>query len=127
MHKVPCGPTAFFDVDGTLLSWDTPEGVDINDDRMVSVRCRGHCEKLFPNQHNIKLLKQFAQRGIAVIVWSAGGSDWAEAVVQALNLEEYVSVVTGKPDYYIDDLENPREFMGKHIFINLDGENNAKK
>lgn len=126
MHKVTNGPTAYFDVDSTLLEWDLPEGVDINDDELVYVRCRGHSERLLPNEHNIKLLRQFAKRGIAIIVWSAGGSDWAEAAVQALDLEEFVSVVTSKPHYYIDDLENPREFMGKHIFININGEKNGK-
>ena len=77
--KVPCGPTVFVDVDDTLLMWDLPEGIDLNDDRLVLVNCRGHKEKLMPNKHNIELLKKMAKRGHAIIVWSGGGADWAEA------------------------------------------------
>lgn len=121
MYKVTNGPTAFFDVDDTLLQWNLPEDIEINDDRLVSINCRGYNENLLPNDHNVKLLKQFAKRGIAIVVWSAGGSDWAEAAVKALKLEDFVEVVTSKPMYYIDDIKEPTKFMGSHIFIKPDG------
>jgi hypothetical protein len=91
--KVPARPTAFFDVDDTLVMWDIPEGIEINDDRLVSINCKGIEDRLFPNKHNIELLKKFSARGHSVVVWSGGGADWAEAVVDALGLNQYVDAV----------------------------------
>jgi phosphoserine phosphatase len=120
-YKIPCGPTAAFDVDDTLLMWELPEGVEINDERLVTVECRGYTERLMPNTHNITLLKKMAARGHGIIVWSGGGSDWAEAAVKALELEDYVDVISGKLQYYIDDIANPKEWIGKHGYFKLDG------
>jgi len=119
--KVESGPTAFFDVDDTLVMWNLPEDIEINDDRLVNVKCNGMSDRLFPNQHNIDLLIKFADRGHNVVVWSAGGSDWAEAVVHALGLNRYVKAVMNKPQYYIDDVANPKEWIGKHGYFKLDG------
>ena len=118
MHKVTCGPTAFFDVDDTLVMWSIPQ--QWNGD-LVTVKCRDFADTLVPNPHNIKLLKKMAARGHAIVVWSGGGADWAEAVVKALGLEEFVDVVTGKPTYYIDDIAGSREWIGKHGYFTLDG------
>jgi hydroxymethylpyrimidine pyrophosphatase-like HAD family hydrolase len=120
--KVPAGPTVMVDVDDTLLMWDLPEGVMLNDERLIDVGCRGYTERLMPNKHNIDLLKKLAARGHAIIVWSGGGADWAEAAVNALGLGKYVTVIMGKPTYYIDDIFNPKEWMGKHGYFTLDGE-----
>ena len=119
--KIPCGPTVYVDVDDTILMWSLPEGVEINDDRLVTVRCRDYTERLFPNIYNIDLLKKMATRGHAIVVWSAGGSDWAEAAVEALGLNSYVQAVSGKPQYYIDDIANPKEWIGKHGYFEIDG------
>ena len=119
--KVPCGPTVFVDCDDTLAMWDLPEGMDLSDDKLVTIPCRGYEERCLPNEHNINLLKKFATRGHAVVVWSGGGADWAEAVVIALGLEEYVEVITGKPSYFIDDVFDPSKWMGKHGYIDMDG------
>jgi hydroxymethylpyrimidine pyrophosphatase-like HAD family hydrolase len=115
--KVPCGPTVFIDVDDTLVMWNVSEGAT----DIVTIFCRGMENKLQPNQYNIELLKKLACRGHAIVVWSGGGSDWAEAVVYALGLEAYVHVITGKPQYYIDDIANPKEWIGKHGYFTLDG------
>jgi len=121
-YKVPSGPTAFFDCDDTLVMWDLPEDMNLNDDRLITVSCRGHNERLLPNEHNIDLLRKFARRGHAIVVWSGGGSDWCEAVVKALGLEEFVHVITGKPNYYIDDQADPRKWIGKHGIFTIDGQ-----
>lgn len=119
MHKVVCGPTAFFDCDDTLLMWSIPDGFDEND--LVQVRCRGLVDELAPNKYNIDLLKKMATRGHAIVVWSGGGSDWADAVVKALGLTKYVSVVTSKPTYYIDDVADPKLWVGKHGYFDING------
>jgi hydroxymethylpyrimidine pyrophosphatase-like HAD family hydrolase len=115
--KVPCGPTAFFDVDDTLVMWNNIEGASAS----VKITCRGIDSYLTPNKYNIELLKKMSSRGHAIVVWSGGGSDWCEAVVKALELEQYVHVITGKPQYYIDDLANPKEWIGKHGYFTIDG------
>lgn len=120
-YKVPSGPTSFFDVDDTLLMWDLPEGITDNHEDVITVSCRGMSERVYPNKHNITLLKKFASRGHAVIVWSAGGADWAEAAVIALGLQGYVHVVMGKPNYFIDDIADPNRWMGKHTYIGVNG------
>ena len=120
-YKVPSGPTVAFDVDDTLLMWDLPEGVKPDDERIVTVKCRGFSERLIPNHHNVDLLKKMASRGHAIIVWSAGGSDWAEAAVKALKIEKYVSVVSGKLTYYIDDISDPSRVIGKHGYFDFFG------
>jgi hypothetical protein len=46
----------------------------------------------------------FHARKQPIIVWSAGGWEWALRVVQELQLEEYVHCVMSKPAWYMDDL-----------------------
>lgn len=118
--KVPNNKTAYFDVDDTLLMWNIPEGTPENELVGVSY-VPEFIEYGLPNKHNIDLLKKMKRRGHSVVVWSAGGSDWAEAVVQALRLEKYVDAVMPKPDYYIDDLSDPSKILGKHGYFNLNG------
>lgn len=120
-YKITCGPTVYVDVDDTLLMWSLPEGIETNDDRLITVRCREYSERLFPNEHNILLLKRLATRGHAIVVWSGGGADWAEAAVNALGLNRYVEAVSGKPQYYIDDISNPKEWIGKHGYFDIHG------
>tara|TARA_R110000868_G_C10973188_1_gene771516 strand:- start:56241 stop:56672 length:432 start_codon:yes stop_codon:yes gene_type:complete len=120
--KVKCGPTAYFDVDDTLVMWDMPEGIDLqNDSQVVTVECRGRESYVYRNRYNIDLLIKMASRGHAIVVWSAGGADWAEAVVKALHLENIVDVVTGKATYYIDDLADPAKVLGKHGYFDING------
>ena len=121
MYKVTCGPTVYFDVDDTLLMWDLPEGIYPNDDRLITVKCRNYTERCLPNKYNINLLISLAKRGHSIVVWSGGGADWAEAAVKALELEEFVEVVSGKPQYYIDDIANPKEWIGKHGYFDMEG------
>lgn len=120
-YKVTCGPTVFVDVDDTLLMWSLPEGIEINDSNLITVNCRGYTERLYPNIHNIDLLVKMAKRGHSIVVWSGGGSDWAEAAVEALGIGEYIEVISSKPQYYIDDIANPKEWIGKHGYFTTDG------
>jgi hypothetical protein len=119
MYKVPNGPTAYFDVDDTLISWNMEDGHSSSD--YVVIECRGRSDEYLVNRHNLMHLMKLSTRGHGIIVWSAGGSDWAEAVVKALNIEEYVDVVAPKPTYYIDDVKDPARILGKYAFYNIDG------
>lgn len=78
--------TVYFDVDETLVMWVE------NENRFV------------PNEKHILALKRHHLRGHTVVVWSAGGSTWAQGVVEGLGIEEHVDYVLSKPHWYYDDL-----------------------
>jgi hypothetical protein len=93
--------TAYFDVDDTLVIWNlTLE----NSSRAVEVKGPTMTEWLVPHFEHILRLKRHKKRGDSVVVWSQGGADWAEAVVRALGISEYVDVCLQKPSVYYDDL-----------------------
>jgi len=73
--------TAFFDVDGTLLD-----------------------HKDIPNESVVQQLIERKKAGYAIIVWSAGGPDWAERAVKLLHLEVYVDYILDKPTVCFDDI-----------------------
>lgn len=98
-------PVVYFDVDDTLVMWgrprNDPEGVFIKTD------CRfADGEKLWlvPHKVHITKLKAYKDTGAKVIVWSAGGGQWAKDVVTQLGLENYVDACLPKPDIAYDDL-----------------------
>ena len=97
-----------FDVDETLVMWHS----NCDPSKKISITCPyGKNERLFkPHQNNIDLLKKFKARGNTIIVWSSGGFLWAEAVVKALHLEEYVDFVMTKPVKLVDDLPSNEIF-----------------
>lgn len=126
MIAIPCNQTVFFDVDDTLVMWDaTPEELKA---RGVNFICPGSIididndgnkqfsppwtERLLPHRKHIEQLKKHKMRGHTIIVWSAGGWDWATAVVKALQLDNFVDLVISKPTWAYDDLQ-PAEFIPK--------------
>lgn len=115
--------TLFFDVDDTLVMWDKkvdglPEGV-----YKIDIKCPHSADAwyaLAPHAGHIKILKDRKSRGSFIVVWSAGGFAWAEAVVKALNLEEYVDLCMTKPHAYVDD-KKAGEIMGERIYLPFGG------
>jgi len=55
------------------------------------------------HKSHVYWLKIMARRGSKIVVWSAGGRPWAQAVVDALGLNEFVSFCLGKPNAIYDD------------------------
>lgn len=123
MRVVKCNQPVYIDVDNTLVMWDdlTPEdkanGIAITcpiskafTEEGNEVEVEPWTELLVPHKAHIEMLKQHKLRGHTIIVWSAGGWEWAEAVVKALQLEKYVDVVLEKPMWFYDDLKSS-EFM----------------
>jgi hypothetical protein len=103
-----------YDVDDTLVMWhyeDQSIQIPITDPYL-----KGVVNYVTPNVKHIDLLKKHKARGFTVIVWSAQGFEWAEAVVQALNLEEFVDIVCSKPSGYVDDLE-VTHWIGSRIYL----------
>lgn len=130
MIVIPCRNTVFFDVDDTLVAWNaTPEqlqehGVEFEcpgsmhdiDNDGNPVYCPPWKALLLPHRKHIEQLKKHKMRGHTIVVWSAGGFDWAAAVVKTLGLESYVDLVISKPVWFYDDL-TPDEFMGKRYYM----------
>lgn len=116
MFKIPNGPVAGFDIDDTLVCWNEIDGAPT-----VEIECRGRKSLYSINSHNLDYLIKLSNRGHAIIVWSAGGSDWAEAVVKALKIENYVDAVSPKLTYYIDDVKDPAKIIGKYVFYDVNG------
>jgi len=102
----------FVDVDNTLL-FSLREYPHEVTHEVVKINGR----KFWVHAPHIEMIKDFKARGHSIVVWSAGGAEWAEAAVLALNLEELVDVVLSKPDWYIDD-KKASEFMeeGKRFY-----------
>lgn len=103
---------AYFDVDDTLIFFDKateiPSGsrtVTLSDPKGVL-----HDEYLV-NMDMLDLLREHARRGHTIVVWSAGGSTWAEYVVDALDIGHLVHYVLAKPTWIYDDC--PVESLGK--------------
>jgi hypothetical protein len=107
---------AFFDVDDTLIIYNIPVerahetmNICIPDRELFSVDCVPHWE-------HIERLKQHKAWGNGVVVWSRSGYEWAEAVVKAFKLEEYVDLICAKPMYYYDD-KSCCKILGEHRYI----------
>ncbi len=103
------------DVDETLISWDTyaTEQMIVHDPYTNSKKY------LRPHNAHIYLLKSRLERGATVILWSAGGYKWAEAVAKALSLTHERIIYMSKPIAYIDD-KPANSWMGEHIYIPID-------
>lgn len=110
--------TVFFDIDNTLVMWKMSKtGVSAS----VKVTCPYHGDIYELKKHlgHIKILKDRKARGSFIVVWSAAGFAWAEAVIKALNLELYVDLIMTKPHAYVDD-KQAAEFMGERIYLEID-------
>ncbi len=95
------------DVDDTLVMWDYPE--ELESEAML-IGTYDFSQRVLPNKFVIKKIKEHKSRGHAITVWSAGGWEWAKAVVEALDLEKYVDIIKCKPQGFYDDLTSS-EFL----------------
>lgn len=109
----------YCDVDDTLVLWNT---ADIQDKKIYvnDPYIKDALITLVPHERNITLLKRMKGQKKKVIVWSLGGVFWAETIVKALQLQDYVDLIVVKPRVYIDDNEISdwgcsRVYMSKHI------------
>lgn len=114
MQVIKNDMTAYVDVDQTLVLWgytsEDPGAIQIQSpDGLVS-------EYVIPHLPHIEKVKHHKARGQLVVVWSAGGWEWAEAVVRKLGLENYVDLVIAKPQWAWDDL-TPNEFIRERCYI----------
>lgn len=106
-----------FDVDDTLIMW----GKIKKGHKAVSVTNPYDGEQNILRKHlaHIKILKDRKSRGATIVVWSHGGYRWAEAVVRALKLEQYVDFCATKPFMYVDDT-TAENILGERLYISPD-------
>jgi predicted HAD superfamily phosphohydrolase YqeG len=95
--------TVFCDIDSTLIAWHKEE-VDPNNTRMVEVKFNNEMHHHWVLNENVEQLYKHHSRMQPIILWSQGGSEWAEAVAKALDLDKIVTAVMSKPKFVIDDL-----------------------
>lgn len=112
----------FFDCDDTLVMWDNKYKLEDYSNCVLLVDpLSGFCEYLVPHKQHIQyLIDSKTKNKNTIVVWSAGGWQWAEAVVKALQLEQYVDAVMAKPERYVDDLHCVK-FMGEMIYKKFKG------
>jgi hydroxymethylpyrimidine pyrophosphatase-like HAD family hydrolase len=105
------------DVDQTLILWDKKHHVP--DHNKIKIIDPLSLETLYltPHKVHIRLLKQHKARGYYVIVWSKASYHWANAVVEALDLTDYVDLVMSKPEKHIDDCENVIDILGPRVYL----------
>lgn len=105
--------TVFFDVDDTLIEW---KECDPNDELAVSIKKNGYTFFKREIRAHTTELKLQRKTGNTVVVWSAGGADWAASAIEALGLKEYVDVCLTKPDFYYDDKDVKDWFPKKRFY-----------
>jgi hypothetical protein len=111
MIVIPGNKIAYFDVDDTCVYWSSTA----EDKEKYGVRftCPGSMvwdvdgseigyagewsEVLVPNLAIIEQMIKLKLRNHTIVLWSAGGYDWAHAVANTLKLESYIDVVMCKP------------------------------
>lgn len=114
MHVIDGENVVAFDIDETLVMWHS----DVPPEDKVSITCPyGGDTRLFKEHKiHVEFLKKNKGRGLTVIVWSAAGVLWDEAVVKALGIEQYVDYILSKPSKIVDDL-TPNEIFPHRIYL----------
>lgn len=117
MIKIQEKPIVFVDVDDSLVIWDSRHVPEEEIDNYLNLS--NGSVMVWPHMKHIEMIKHFKARGHTVVVWSQGGADWAETIVNKLELNRWVDVVMPKPTWFIDDLPSSL-FMSEGNRIWLD-------
>lgn len=112
MYILDKNKNVMVDCDDTLILWH-PGSQD-----STSIVIQDSLVK--PNTQVIETIKKLSRIGYNIIVWSAGGYEWASAVVSALELTSFVDIVMSKPEMYFDDI-HCTEWMGEWNRVQKDG------
>jgi len=111
---------AVFDVDETLIKTGT--SYKNYEEALLAQTSMGRIvpyykdhKIVYPKYPTISFLKSLKQRGYHITVQSNNGWEWAENVVKALHLEDYVDIVCTKSSKCIDDSRDFLHIMGTVI------------
>lgn len=104
----------FVDIDGTLI---LHVGIgDLSDLNVSDPLEPSRTIRLKKHYAMIRILVEEHRRGACIKVWSRGGWEWAEAVIKALGLEQYVDEVMDKPMAYLDDVP-VEDWLTNRVYI----------
>lgn len=96
-NKIIC-----FDVDDTLIFQDCPYKIFQNADLIIHVNQIK--TPIWIHQKHIEHLKKLKENGYSIWIWSQQGSEWAEYIVKELNLQNFIDIISTKPEKMFDDL-----------------------
>lgn len=105
-----------YDVDGTLVLHENPDTIPEEERAYIPDPVSNEKIVVRINRPMIRLLKESRARGSFVIVWSRGGYAWANNVIRALKLNNYVHLIISKPMAYFDDTE-VQAWLPYRVFI----------
>ncbi len=109
------------DVDDTLLMWK--DYTQPGDNKIaVTDPYDGVTVYLYPHTKHIDQIRKWKGRGYTVIVWSAGGVQWANAAIEALGLTDFVEMVMTKPSKFVDDLP-ANQILGTPVYLPYEEKN----
>lgn len=103
------------DIDETLVMHDNP----LSYNKYITVEDPHEAGKyinLGVNQAMVKILKDEKARGAYIIAWSRSGNAWAETIIKALDLTNFVDLILTKPLVYLDD-KDASEWMRDRVYI----------
>lgn len=113
MQVIKSTKIVYYDVDNTLV-FSLREYPHQISNEIIKINGR----KFWVHLPHVETVRDFKARGHTVVVWSAGGAEWAENVVTALKLNDVVDLVISKPDWIWDDKE-PNEFMPARFYYDI--------
>jgi len=113
-----------YDVDDTLILWDE-KSKDLRADTegrlIVICPYTGKPYSFLVHERHVEFLQREKKKGSFVIVWSRSEGAWAEAVCNALGIQDYVDIAMAKPSKYVDDVTDVNHILGVHLFLAKDG------
>lgn len=121
MVKVKQAKTVMVDIDDSILLWN-PEKYPHNSNDIIILEHDGRMHKFLPHFNNIEFIRKLKLQGYGIIYWSAAGNDWAEKIVDILELMDTADVILSKPEFAIDDLLDARKIIKQVIWLDpVDG------
>ena len=100
-----------FDVDETLIGVGGPREITFfNPNHNVFEVTKVH-------EEHVEEIKRLKAEGHSIIVWSMSGSQYTKNVIEALELTEFVDVVSDKPVDYYDDKDVGWEWMAIRKYL----------
>jgi hypothetical protein len=100
MEIIKSDKIVYFDVDETLVTFDQHLS---HAGEVMHLECGSKMVRCWIMEKHVQAMREHAARGHAIVVWSAGGWEWAHTIVRALQLEELVDAVMCKPSWFYDD------------------------
>lgn len=99
---------SYFDIDDTLAMWDADPKIG----QVLTLDFYGIQKEVRVNRSHVEFLKSLKARGHYIIVHSGNGWKWAETVVKAFELNDYVDEVQTKGCKFIDD-QSPEKWANR--------------